>query len=171
MTALAAEVADGLLVHPFNTERFLRERTLPAVEAGLARAGDRSRRVHARRRGQRAATGATKSDESATTRARTTLAFYGSTPAYKPTLDAHGWGDLQPELNALSKQGRWDEMPALIDDEVVTTICVCGTPAEAAATLRTRYAGVADRLSLMFTSPTDDGRVEELLTSAVASAA
>ena len=34
------------------------------------------------------------------------LAFYGSTPAYRPVLDVEGWGDLQPELNALSKTGR-----------------------------------------------------------------
>ncbi len=59
---------------------------------------------------------------------RSLLAFYGSTPAYRPVLDAHGWGDLQPELNTLSKQGRWDEMGGLIDDEMLDTLAVRGEP-------------------------------------------
>ena len=32
------------------------------------------------------------------------LAFYGSTPAYRPVLDIEGYGDLQPELNRLTKE-------------------------------------------------------------------
>ena len=83
----------------------------------------------------------------AETGCRFNLAFYGSTPAYKVTLDAHGWGALQPELNRLTKEGRWAEMGAVIDDEVLQTICVCGTPAEVAATLRRRYDGIADRIA------------------------
>ncbi len=59
---------------------------------------------------------------------RRLLAFYGSTPAYRPVLEVHGWGDLQPELNALSKQGRWQDMGALIDDDVLHTIAACGSP-------------------------------------------
>ena len=70
------------------------------------------------------------------TRNPSLLAFYGSTPAYRPVLDVHGWGDLQPELNALSKQGRWQEMGTLIDDDVLHTIAACGTPAEVAAHIR-----------------------------------
>ena len=61
------------------------------------------------------------------TATRRLLAFYGSTPAYRPVLDMHGWGDLQPELNALSKQGRWEEMGRLIDDDVLHTIAACGS--------------------------------------------
>ncbi len=76
--------------------------------------------------------------ETALAGTRGLLAFYGSTPAYRPVLDAHGWGDLQPELNTLSKQGRWDEMGALIDDvsnrrtnpgEPIVFIHTGGTPA------------------------------------------
>src|SRR6202035_1997731 len=39
MTTVAGEVADGLLVHAFSTERYLREVTLPALGRGLAAAG------------------------------------------------------------------------------------------------------------------------------------
>ena len=58
------------------------------------------------------------------------LSFYGSTPSYKPVLDVEGWGDLQPELNRLSKQGEWATMSTLIDDDVLRTIAVVGTPEE-----------------------------------------
>ena len=58
------------------------------------------------------------------------LSFYGSTPSYKPVLDVEGWGDLQPELNRLSKQGEWASMSKLIDDDVLRTIGVFGTPEE-----------------------------------------
>src|SRR5438445_2014717 len=39
MTEVAGEVCDGLLVHGFTTERYLREVTLPALDRGLAKAG------------------------------------------------------------------------------------------------------------------------------------
>ena len=50
------------------------------------------------------------------------IAFYGSTPAYLPVLEVEGWADIQPELNALSKQGRFAEMRALITEPMVDRI-------------------------------------------------
>ena len=88
---------------------------------------------------------------------RRLLAFYGSTPAYRPVLESHGWGDLQPELNALSKQGRWQEMGTLIDDDVLHTIAACGTPAEVAAHIRDRVDGISDRICL-YQPGSDRGR-------------
>src|SRR5439155_17299805 len=67
---------------------------------------------------------------------RQQLAFYASTPAYRPVLDLHGWGDLQPELTDLSKQGRWDEMGPLIDDEILDTFAVIGAPSDVVTGLR-----------------------------------
>jgi hypothetical protein len=80
--------------------------------------------------------------------ARRQLAFYGSTPAYATTLECHGWGGLHPELNRLSKEGRWDDMAALIDDTVLETIAVVGPPATIAGALRARLDGIADAVSL-----------------------
>jgi probable F420-dependent oxidoreductase len=147
MTKAAAEVADGVIIHPFNSERFLREQTLPRVAAGLA-AGGRVRTDFTLGVTVIVCVYETEAERSVAEEAcRYNLAFYGSTPAYKVTLDAHGWGELQPELNRLTKEGRWGEMAAIVDSEVLETICVCGTPAEVAATLRHRYAGVADRIA------------------------
>jgi alkanesulfonate monooxygenase SsuD/methylene tetrahydromethanopterin reductase-like flavin-dependent oxidoreductase (luciferase family) len=91
--------------------------------------------------------------EQADARTRALLAFYGSTPAYRPVLAAHGWQDLQPELNALSKQGRWEEMGGLIDDEILHTIAACGTPADVARHIRDRVDGVADTVCLYQAAP------------------
>jgi alkanesulfonate monooxygenase SsuD/methylene tetrahydromethanopterin reductase-like flavin-dependent oxidoreductase (luciferase family) len=75
------------------------------------------------------------------------IAFYGSTPAYRPVLDLHGWGGLQDELNGLSKQGRWAEMGELIDDDVLSTFAVVAEPEDVAPELHRRYGDVIQRIS------------------------
>ena len=135
LTRAAAQTADGLLVMPFSSARFLSETTMPAVRAGLAAAG-------------RAAAAfavvpeviVSAGDDHGST--RRLLAFYGSTPAYRPVLDLHGWGELQPQLNAMSKQGQWAEMADLVNDEMLHTLAACGTPAQIADHIRGRVAAV-----------------------------
>jgi probable F420-dependent oxidoreductase len=156
LTRATAEHADGLLVMPFGNKRFLHEVTMPAVREGLAAAG----------RGV---------DDFAVipeiivsvgddhTAARRLLGFYGSTPAYRPVLEIHGWGDLQPELNALSKQGRWQEMGTLIDDDVLHTIAACGTAAEVAAHIRDRVDGISDRICLYQPGPVAPETLAEIV--------
>lgn len=147
----AAEVADGLLVMPFGTTRFLHEHTMPRVRAGLAAAGRSEEEFEVVPEVIVSVTDGQNDDDHTST--RRLLAFYGSTPAYRPVLDAHGWGDLQPELNAMSKQGRWQEMTSLISDEILHTIAACGSPAEVAAHVRDRVNGVGDRVCLYQTGP------------------
>lgn len=150
MTRTAAEVADGLLVMPFNSHRHFRERTLPAIAEGLARSG--------RTTGQFAilpqvivAMGRTPVEqEAAATGVRGLLAFYGSTPAYRPVLEVEGWEDLQPELNSLSKQGDIAAMMALVTDEMVATLAVRGTPEQCAAEITRRFGDVAERVCCYF---------------------
>ncbi|HWU20286.1 MAG TPA: TIGR03617 family F420-dependent LLM class oxidoreductase [Nocardioides sp.] len=166
MTRTAAEVADGLLVMPFNSDRHFRSRTLPAVADGLARAG--------RVPGDLAilpsvivAMGRTEPElDAAMTGVRGLLAFYGSTPAYLPVLEAEGWGDLQPELNRLSKTGDVPSMLTLVTDAMVRTIAVAGTPEECAAEIRSRYADVADRVCCYF--PGYDPPAEQIAALATA---
>ncbi|GAB3224695.1 TIGR03617 family F420-dependent LLM class oxidoreductase [Mycolicibacterium hippocampi] len=150
LTRATAEVADGLLVMPFGSKRFLQETTLPAVREGLTAAG-RSEDDFAVVPEIIVSVGSEKDPDHTST--RMLLAFYGSTPAYRPVLDAHGWGDLQPELNTMSKQGRWQEMATLIDDEILHTIAACGTLAEVAAHIRDRVEGVSDRICLYQPGP------------------
>ncbi|HET9078697.1 MAG TPA: hypothetical protein VFN68_17310, partial [Acidimicrobiales bacterium] len=75
------------------------------------------------------------------------IAFYASTPAYRPVLDNGGWGELQPELNALSKQGEWDQMGRLITDDVLDAFAVRGTPEEIPGLLQRRFGDMVDRIS------------------------
>ncbi|MGV0875336.1 TIGR03617 family F420-dependent LLM class oxidoreductase [Mycolicibacterium sp. XJ879] len=147
LTRATAEVADGLLVMPFGTKRFLHEVTMPAVRDGLAAAGRRAEDFAV------VPEIIVSVDDDDHAAARRLLSFYGSTPAYRPVLDVHGWGELQPELNALSKQGRWQEMATLIDDDILHTIAACGSPAQVAAHIRDRVDGVSHRICLYQPGP------------------
>ncbi|MDT5229590.1 MAG: hypothetical protein QOI39_90, partial [Mycobacterium sp.] len=153
LTRAVAEHADGLLVMPFGSKRFLHEHTMPTVREGLEAAG-RHTADFAVLPEIIVSTGDTDAErEQADARTRQLLAFYGSTPAYRPVLAAHGWEDLQPELNTLSKQGRWQDMGGLIDDEMLHTIAACGTPADVATHIRDRVDGVADTVCLYQPGP------------------
>ena len=158
MTEVAGEVADGIILHGFTTERYVRDVSLPALERGWARAGKRrtdfevSCPVFV-------VTGTTEA-EVADARARTKqqVAFYGSTPAYRGVLDLHGRGDLQPELNRLSKEGRWGEMGERIDDELLDAFAVVGAPEEVPSLIRDRYGELLDRVSFYAPYRTDTDR-------------
>ncbi|MCB1700125.1 MAG: TIGR03617 family F420-dependent LLM class oxidoreductase [Pseudomonadales bacterium] len=148
MTEVAGEVADGLIVHPFNSLPFLTGSALPAVERGLQRAG-RGRSDFTLQINAIVITG-----ESAAARAAATesvkglLGFYASTPAYRPPMEAVGYADLQPELNRLSKEGRWQELGEHIDDAFLEAFTTRGEPGEIAGMLRHKYGAHADRLAI-----------------------
>ncbi|WP_194166597.1 TIGR03617 family F420-dependent LLM class oxidoreductase [Mycolicibacterium sp. P9-22] len=156
LTKATAQHADGLLVMPFGNKKFLHEVTMSAVDEGLA-AGGRTRADLAIVPEIIVSVG---EDHTAT---RQLLAFYGSTPAYRPVLDIHGWGDLQPELNALSKQGRWSEMGALIDDDVLHTIAACGTPAQVATHIRDRVESISDRICIYQPGPIETELLAQII--------
>jgi probable F420-dependent oxidoreductase len=148
MTKVAGEVADGMLVHAFTTERYLRDVTLPVIEAELAGSG-RSRADFQLSYPAFVVTGDTHAQIAAAEQGtRKQIAFYASTPAYRPVLELHGWGDLQPELNRLSKQGAWDEMGSRITDEILDAFAVIGRPEEVPALLQQRFGDMIDRISL-----------------------
>lgn len=158
MTTVAGEVADGLLVHAFCTERYLREVTLPALSRGLA-ASARSRADAEVSLLLMIATGDTEAEMArAVAGTRQQIAFYGSTPAYRGVLDLHGWGGLGDELNALSRSDRedkWEAMGGLISDEVLRAFAVVAEPAGVAAEIQRRFGGVIERVS--FYAPYETG--------------
>ncbi len=158
MTEVAGEVADGMLVHAFTTRKYLDEVTLPAIERGLA-AGRRRRSDFEVCYPAFVVTGR---DEREWAQSRTAitrqLGFYGSTPAYRGVLEAHGWGDLQTELNVLSKRGEWEKMGELITDEILEEFAVVAPPDEVAGALKARFGGVVDRTLATFPFADDEGR-------------
>jgi len=161
MTEVAGEVADGLLCHAFSTERYLREVTVPALERGRAKAGLGLEGFEIS--GPSFIVARSDPDELAAgvQFVRGQIGFYGSTPAYRPVLEVHGWGDLQDELNAMTKQGEWDRLADAVDDEVLRAFAVIGTPSEVVEELRRRYAGIVTRITVV--PPDDAGEAAALL--------
>ena len=150
MTEVAGEVADGMIAHAFTTERYLRETTLPALQRGFAKAG-KSREDFEISYPVFVVTGQTEEELDAAKLATCKqIAFYGSTPAYKPVLESIGAGDLQGELNTLSKQGRWDEMGTLIDGSMLKEFAVIGEPSTIAGQMKVRYGDLVDRTSAAY---------------------
>ncbi len=158
MTQVAADLCEGMLVHPLTSVSYLRDHTLPIIEAGLKRRG-LSRRDFELSHGMFVVSGATEEAFRDSRRAvRERIAFYSSTPAYRTVLESHGWGDLQPELNQLSKQGRWVEMGELISEEMLDTFAVVGAPDRIVPMIRERFAGLVDRVTLDFSFAPADSR-------------
>jgi probable F420-dependent oxidoreductase len=148
MTEVAGEVADGLIVHPFNSMPFLSGHALPAVQRGLEKSG-RSRSDFILQINAIVITGDTEEARAAATESvKSLLGFYASTPAYRPPMDAVGYGDLQPELNRLSKEGRWEELGSHIDQAFLDAFTTAGEPREIAGKLLEKYGPHADRLAI-----------------------
>jgi probable F420-dependent oxidoreductase len=150
MTELCGEVADGHLGHPMVSKRYLDEVTMPALLRGMQRSG-RDRNDFEVSCEVMVATGENDAElTAAATATRKQIAFYGSTPAYHNVLDLHGWGGLHAELNRLSKQGEWDTMGSLIDDDMLNAFAVVGPVDKVGAALRSRCEGVVDRVLPIF---------------------
>lgn len=163
MAEVAGEVADGVIAHGFSTPEYMRSVTLPAVQRGLAKAGRSLERFDISSPVMVVSGEDEASFEQSKRAVKSQLAFYGSTPAYKPVLELHGWGELQPELNRLSKAGQWDTMGELLDDDMLNTFAiVCEDPQQIAPLLQQRYGGLLTTWQCTFSTAED-----ELLSSVI----
>ena len=163
MTEVAGEVADGLLVHGFTTERYLREVTVPALERGMLAGGKDRGDLQLSYPGM-VVTGTNDEEwEKARQGVKAQLAVYGSTPAYRPVLELHGWGDLQTDLNTLSKRGEWSAMGELIDDDVLNAFAVVADLDELPRRILDRFGGLVDRFSFYTPYELDPERLRALL--------
>lgn len=145
MTRTAGEVADGFFVHPFSTPAYLREVVRPALAAGTRGARD----DFAIAWPVMVATGRTDADRAAAEAAtRAQIAFYGSTPAYRPVLDHHDRGQLQPRLRDGTRAGDWGSLVDLVDDDLFDLVAVRGTPAECGRELAARTVGLVTRVGI-----------------------
>ncbi len=155
MTEVAGEVADGVICHAFTTENYMRETTVPAMEAGLQKSG-RSRDDFAVSYPGFMITGETESEfERNKNLVRQQIAFYGSTPAYRGVLESIGMGELQPRLNLMSKEGKWAEMGAMISDDIVDAFAVTGDPKDVVIQFKQRFGDLVNRTSIAYVSAPD----------------
>jgi probable F420-dependent oxidoreductase len=148
MTEVAGEVADGFMVHPFCTDRSLLEVTMPALERGRARPGAIAAPIQVSLPVMVATGEDDAAMEAAMGAVKAQIAFYGSTPAYKVVLDAHGWGDLQPVLRDLTKTGNWAGMAEVVHDDLLHAVAVVAPPDQVAAEIQRRYGTILDRVAL-----------------------
>jgi probable F420-dependent oxidoreductase len=144
MTAVAGEVGDGFFVHPFSSPAYLRSTTIPALRAGR-RGADPDFELAWPVMVATGPTDAARADAELATRAQ--IAFYASTPAYRPVLELHGRAELQPELRARTKSDDWSRLLELVDDELFDLVAVRGTPTECGRELADRTAGLVDRVA------------------------
>ncbi len=153
LARLCGEMCDGFHAHPLNSPRYLRDVILPAIQQGAEKGGRKREDIKV----SVTAFAATTPEEQSFARAQ--IAFYASTPSYRPVFALHGWEDVAEKLSAHVSRGEWCEMFGLISDEILATFCVMASEAELADALQERYAGIADRLTLYipFTPGERDG--------------
>ena len=148
MTEAAGEVCDGFLCHAFTTADYVKDVTWPALRRGAEAAG---RPLDGFEIAIPVFMAAGRDDaeiEAAIAGVKDQIAFYASTPAYRPVLDLHGWGELQPELTTMTKEGRWGEIGSRITDEMLHAFAAVGDPDAVAAEARKRFDGLVTRISL-----------------------
>ncbi len=142
--ALAGEIADGFVTHPTNSNPlYLETVCLPGLAEGAARAerslGDGLFELVV---GTQVIAGSSPRRRARRTRKRQRrlLAFLYSTPAYRPTLELYGWGDVGPQLRSLIRDDRWDDLAGVLSDDVIDTLVPSATydelPDPAAPALR-----------------------------------
>jgi probable F420-dependent oxidoreductase len=165
MTEVAGEVCDGFFFHAFTTPSYLRDVTLPALARGRA-AGGHGMDGFTVAGPAFTCVGRTEEELAAAVRgAKQQLAFYASTPAYRGVLEHHGWGDLQPDLTRMSKEGKWKEMGEVVHDDVLREFAAVGDVPAVATQLRERWGPSATRLSFYIPYACDDAIRAELLTA------
>lgn len=142
LARLAGEICQGFHVHPFHTPHYLASVLLPAIEAGAAKAGRSREDIKV----SVTAFVVTSPEEEFFVRSQ--VAFYASTPSYRPVMALHGWEAEAEKLSDLSRHGQWAEMPSIITDEMLNTFAVVAAPQELGPALKERYQVLADRLSL-----------------------
>jgi probable F420-dependent oxidoreductase len=147
MCRTAGEVADAFQVHPLHTPAYLRDVIIPAVRRGERRAG-RERRVTINVSVFALLGESDREVLEAREEARRTIAFYASTPSYRPLLAHHGWDDRGARLSALAVRGEWAQMAEVVSDEMLDTIAVSGPPRDVGRHLAARYEGLADRVGV-----------------------
>jgi probable F420-dependent oxidoreductase len=148
MNEVAGEVADGVITHGICTARYLREVILPALDRGLATSGRSRDAVQVTCPGFISVVEDEAKWDKARDAMRAHVGYYASTPAYRPVLELHGWGDLQTELYECSKKGQWSHMARLVDDEVLDALTIVCLPGDLAAEVGARYGGVVDRINV-----------------------
>lgn len=166
MCAVAGEVADGVRLHPVCTAKFIDEQVLPNLARGAARS---NRDVHEVEVCMKPLIGTAPTEErleQVIKTVRERVSFYLSTPSYRRTFELHEWGDIARQASELSRAQRWDELSALVTDEMLHTVATIGTYDEIADKINDRYSNRVDRIE--FSTPVNNEDDAETLKEILA---
>ena len=154
MSRMAGEVCDGLGWHGFHTPRYLREVVYANFKAGAEAAGRNVKDLRFQGGGY-IATGDTEEElEKGRFSVRKEISFYGSTPAYLPVLETHGWTDVGHKLHGMSREGKWEAMTKEITDDMVDEFAIVAKYDKLAAEIKRRYGDFASGFSLSLPAET-----------------
>jgi len=145
---LAGELCEGVRLHPLTGERYTRDVVLSAIAEGARKAG-RTRKDIDVVGMPFIATGANAEEvRQAVQDVKQRISFYASTRTYHPVLEHNGWGEIGRTLHQMSLEGKWNEMPRLVSDEIVHEFAAVGTYDEIGAQLRERWGSLFDAIHL-----------------------
>jgi len=165
MLRLAGELCDGVRLHAFNTAKYTREMILPNIEAGARKAGRQLADVDICG-GSFLVTGETEQEMAQAKQAvKTQVSFYGSTRTYRGVFEAHGWGDVCPQLHELSTQGRWAEMADLITDEMLEEFAIVSPYDGLVEKIKARWGGIVNStgFAIPVRKPEDEERLRHMV--------
>jgi len=150
MLKTAARVSDSVRLHSFATRKYLEEVVRPLLAEQLTASGKSFAQCEITGGGF-VATGPNEAAvRDAAEKVRYRVAFYGSTPAYRPVFDLHGLSDLGVRLTEMSKQGQWNQMAAQISDDVLDLFVARATYEGLPEAIEKRFGGIADSVSIDF---------------------
>ena len=165
MCQLGGELCEGFHVHPLHSARYIREVVLPNIEQGLAKAGRQRKDLELSSSLFVIPTDDPKEAARYESEVRQQISFYASTPPYRPVFDLEGWGGVADQLKGLAARGRWNEMPAVITDEMLDRLVLRGCWAELPGKVLNKYVGLLDRVSYYF--PFEPGTNDVLWRDAI----
>jgi probable F420-dependent oxidoreductase len=150
MLKTAARVSDSVRLHSFATRKYLEDVVRPLLAAELAASGKTLAQCEITGGGF-VATGPDEATvKEAAEKVRYRVAFYGSTPAYRPVFDLDGLSDLGVKLTEMSKQGAWSKMAAEVSDDVLDLFVARATYDGLPEAIAKRYGGIVDTVSIDF---------------------
>jgi len=167
MTALAGEVGDALVCHPTNTSpRYLSDFAKKRIEVGAARTGRKPSETALIANPMYATGHNEKQVEEQRERHREMMAILLSTPSYWPSLDLFGWRGRGERLHGLVRENRWQDLTAIMTDEMMDALVPCAPYEELGGRLIDWYAGLADGIMLTLPEdPADDDAVAAVVSA------
>ena len=155
--SVAGEISDGLLLHSLTSPEYVSKIVKPGLQKGSIKA-ERDPSAIILAGGGFIITGPNQASlEKQKEEIRRRISFYSSTRTYFPVLETHDLQEIGERLHKLSVEGRWDDMPNLVTDDMLGIFAIIGLYDEIAPKFRERYGNLLDEVTFsMRTTSTEE---------------